>query len=443
MAKFTRFDVYLAYAFHLANAGGGMIGGRHTAVVVKSNQIFALGVDEQTHKEDWATAIVNVLQAVAASGYRLKNLDIYSTEEPTQMCIGMAKMAFVRGIYFRNSNGELKRINPSQGPIPQTPYIQKNDKSKVNLITYWDGSDLTNLIHQFQMSAPLSNLQLTRPSVTCGRRATALPNFPWIKNPLNPAGFQRESVSNLAESMFMLTAYALVEMTWNRKDPNGGHNIGSVLVSPQGAILGWAVNVNDDNLTRHGEVNLVKQYLARHPRLPTRSLFYTTLEPCHMCAGMISNAGQGIEVVYGQKDHAISNTALDNNVNSCIQRPCGGKPGASVGLDLSNKQLALSKIENLKKIELQKQNSIEQKLQANENSNKKRRSKTSRQIDPNQMMQTIKFLPSHQAWQSFESASETLFNMRKLLKEEADLQIWKSATDLIRHVQSHNFKISQ
>jgi tRNA(Arg) A34 adenosine deaminase TadA len=130
-----------------------------------------------------------------------------------------------------------------------------------------------------------------------------------------------------------------------------GQNIGSLLSDSEGNIIGWGFNTNRDNSTRHGEVNLIGNFLAENPGtdLPNGGTIYTTLEPCEMCSGFIARAvrsGYLFRVIYGQRDVNVSSTALQRRANPAITMTASSaalatpsmiKSGSTVGV---KKQLA-------------------------------------------------------------------------------------------------------
>ncbi|MBS1654694.1 MAG: nucleoside deaminase, partial [Bacteroidetes bacterium] len=78
-----------------------------------------------------------------------------------------------------------------------------------------------------------------------------------------------------------------------------------------------------ENATQHGEVISITSYLSRTRQFNLEGFtMYTTLEPCVMCAGMITMTSVA-KVVYGQHDveysKAFERLALDT-------RPIGGFP---------------------------------------------------------------------------------------------------------------------
>ena len=118
------------------------------------------------------------------------------------------------------------------------------------------------------------------------------------------------------DDLFTLATMAMVLKDWQH-DPSGrGHNIGTLLVDQHAKPVYWARNaVRTLNTTQHGEVRAIQGLLAcpgMSKNLKTYTL-YTTLEPCAMCAGMISMS-QIERVVYLQNDAVFGQIrqALDN-----------------------------------------------------------------------------------------------------------------------------------
>lgn len=114
------------------------------------------------------------------------------------------------------------------------------------------------------------------------------------------------------DDIFSLLAYALVYRAWQPDTipfaQRRGYNIGALLVDPENKPVAYDLNcVNSTgNATQHGEVRVITRYLEK-----TRSFLldgytlYVTLEPCIMCAGMITMTSID-RVVYGQHDVAYS-----------------------------------------------------------------------------------------------------------------------------------------
>ncbi|KHD88739.1 MAG: hypothetical protein OM95_07465 [Bdellovibrio sp. ArHS] len=65
-------------------------------------------------------------------------------------------------------------------------------------------------------------------------------------------------------------------------------DIAVVLVDANGRYLGFGVNSNSKNKTRHAEVNLLQNlYRAGQTKIPANAILFSTHKPCKMCAGMI------------------------------------------------------------------------------------------------------------------------------------------------------------
>jgi tRNA(Arg) A34 adenosine deaminase TadA len=98
----------------------------------------------------------------------------------------------------------------------------------------------------------------------------------------------------------------------------GNHPFGALLVK-DGKVLLMAENtVNSENdCTRHAELNLVSRASQElEPAILSRSILYTSTEPCAMCAGAIYWAGIRT-VVYSCSAESIGNIAGGQFVIPC------------------------------------------------------------------------------------------------------------------------------
>jgi tRNA(Arg) A34 adenosine deaminase TadA len=111
--------------------------------------------------------------------------------------------------------------------------------------------------------------------------------------------------------IYMMAAYALLSSRVIKQSANlpGGKNIGVLMVSPQGQIIGYGVNTNTANGTFHAEVNCLQSYYKFNKKgyagIPLDTRIYSTLQPCEMCAGMIWEAAvepTSLLVYYGMID---------------------------------------------------------------------------------------------------------------------------------------------
>ena len=129
------------------------------------------------------------------------------------------------------------------------------------------------------------------------------------------------------DEIFSLLTYALVYANWQPasvpRKQRRGYNIGAILVNKENQPVYCGLNCINatDNATQHGEVRAITDYLEKTRAFNLDGFtIYTSLEPCIMCAGMMTMTDVD-RVVYGQKDVDFSNglerLALDT-------RPYGG-----------------------------------------------------------------------------------------------------------------------
>lgn len=129
------------------------------------------------------------------------------------------------------------------------------------------------------------------------------------------------------DDIFSLLIYALVYQDWQNgsvpRNKRRGYNIGALLVTPQFEPVFHGLNCinSTDNATQHGEVRAITQYLEQTRKFNLDKYhIYTTLEPCVMCAGMITMVSAS-RLLYGQHDvdysKAFERLAMDT-------RPIGG-----------------------------------------------------------------------------------------------------------------------
>lgn len=154
-----------------------------------------------------------------------------------------------------------------------------------------------------------------------------------------PASLARQSAPDVAlsavqierDEIYGLLAYAVVRKDWqtDQTDPRRGHNIGSVLVDPDGKVVFWARNANSitKNGSQHGEVRLIRNYLQSYKGSYLKDFtVYTSLEPCAMCSGMMTLT-QVTRTVYGQTDpdygRALERLQLDSH---SFTQPNGFEP---------------------------------------------------------------------------------------------------------------------
>jgi tRNA(Arg) A34 adenosine deaminase TadA len=112
------------------------------------------------------------------------------------------------------------------------------------------------------------------------------------------------------DKLFLLAAQVMVYRDWQNSPKGRGHNIGAILVDKYSHPVFWARNAITalDDATQHGEVRLLQAFLHCNGigKFADGYTVYTTLEPCAMCAGMMSLA-KIRRVVYLQADPEYGN----------------------------------------------------------------------------------------------------------------------------------------
>lgn len=143
-------------------------------------------------------------------------------------------------------------------------------------------------------------------------------------NAAAPEGRIPPSGADEADWMATRAAIAIVHKDWQTNwDPTNrqfmrGYNIGSVLIDWPNRKAWWARNNVGcfNNGTQHGEVRAMQQYtFSTQQYYLDKATIYTTLEPCVMCAGMMSMEKVG-RTIYAQHDpsfgDALQRLALDS-----------------------------------------------------------------------------------------------------------------------------------
>ena len=138
-----------------------------------------------------------------------------------------------------------------------------------------------------------------------------------------------DSVQQERDNIFSLLTYAIVYNDWQPdsvpREARRGYNIGALLVNKANEPVQYGLNsINStENATQHGEVRSITAYLEKTRQFNLEGFtIYTSLEPCIMCAGMITMTAIQ-KVVFGQHDveysKAFERLAIDT-------RPIGGFP---------------------------------------------------------------------------------------------------------------------
>ena len=283
------------------------------------------------------TAIANVLHG--AQG-RLDNKWLLASYVPTPLCLGMANILGISSVGFLDA-GNVKDAATTQDIVR----LYKLPGQNVSLFSAQPKTDLPNWKANPEKFLEAANgeffgslkpeYQGTLKSLkSCPRfdqrdvGAKLLGIFTQVPTTLPAAALS----DGERDFIFMHLAFALVGQTWNPvvswdvKDSSGekfgGNNVGAVILE-KNKIIGWGVNLAAQNPVFHAESLAILSYLKGHNKasLPDGATIYTSLEPCKMCAGMITGAGKNIEVVMGAKDHLINTVISDGKKhNGCSER---------------------------------------------------------------------------------------------------------------------------
>lgn len=132
----------------------------------------------------------------------------------------------------------------------------------------------------------------------------------------------KDPVRQEVDEIYSLLVYALVYADWQPasvpRPQRRGYNIGALLVDKENKPVFYDLNCinSTDNATQHGEVRAIIAYLDKTRQFNLEGFtIYTSLEPCIMCAGMMTMTDVD-RVVYGQKDvdfsKGLERLALDS-----------------------------------------------------------------------------------------------------------------------------------
>ncbi|WP_434389928.1 Bd3614 family nucleic acid deaminase [Melittangium boletus] len=311
------------------------------AVLVDSHDVpLAVGLHPTTDTRSTAhSAIVNILQ----NHNRVRATDKFIvTYKPTAMCLGMLNNfkssggeEVVRLEVFNTSDEELK-----EGAQLDTKGVDVSSLQKLLASAKKRGGDVHTVASGFDALAKAPYTQ---------RRPIPKPHAIALARVPPPPPFRGAAAPEpFADNSFMLLAFSLVALSWYDKGTYekkvaptlSGNNVGAVIVKNQ-QIISWGINVGGQHSTLHAETLAIQAYLERtgEAALPSGCVIYSTLQPCHMCAGFIAQMGHGVRVVYGMQDNqlqtclkAVERPWLSSESTALIEavnKKKGGQQGAS------------------------------------------------------------------------------------------------------------------
>ena len=115
-------------------------------------------------------------------------------------------------------------------------------------------------------------------------------------------------MTNEVDRIYMLLIFSLVYNDWQKESvfwkDRRGYNIGALLVNENQEPAYYSLNsvISANNVTQHAELRSILGFLDKSKKfnLPGFTM-YSTLEPCIMCAGMMTMSGVK-KIVFGQRD---------------------------------------------------------------------------------------------------------------------------------------------
>ena len=317
MPPATLAEYYLYQAHYLKARNGGT----DYAVVWTNAAAAGIGRDAAAGANDYASAIVNVLQGLGFVGGGQVNIS--ASYVPTEKCLGMAKMRQFRRIYnvahggaieYRQLTGDppwnAAVFNPMVGGLAASP-CDRLDGFLLNPNAHLQAAGRALGLAQVAPVVPLVPPQDWVPVLPVhGRRVP--PPLVTPDPPSRPIQPRDDATSDIRNELLITLAFACVDASYGAAGGPAGRRIGCVLVDANDNLLAAGVNSANHHMTLHGETTLMTAYVTANNQLPNHCRLYTTLEPCHMCSGMLYDTafGHNIRVYYGQNDPSIVNSVL-------------------------------------------------------------------------------------------------------------------------------------
>ena len=160
--------------------------------------------------------------------------------------------------------------------------------------------------------------------------ATTKPNYPHMLTQIN---LSSENQNFKLQRLYKAAAFSLFSSDIAVAPPDSPYDyaIAAILVANNGEILSFGLNKAGTSRLHHAEICALKSYLDNHAKtdLPNDCHLYTTLKPCHMCAGFLSHYAQrtqGLHIYYGHTDHNALVTALESSTATINKLDNTGKP---------------------------------------------------------------------------------------------------------------------
>lgn len=317
--------------------------GKDVAYLVQDDKIIAKGVKGDKGYEE---PIVNMLH-----NHSSPEGTIFATYAPTDMCQGLAWQKSLQKIIYAENFAPKSisliddvihdpvdlEIGSSFEIVPPGGEARLNTYPTTQLLfNNWDAL-FNQSAPQIELSDAAEDIYSSNQGIgTYDKRVSKGTETSMLTRISTSIPVQTGKVDTDPERkdrIWMKIAYALAAAALpdqrkkqkNKKKPSflpHGHNVAAIMVSSTDLILGWGVNIKDLNGCFHAETSMILAYLAQKnvSKLPEGVRIYSTLAPCHMCAGLITTLGVNVPVVVGHMDPRIKDSTLDKKKNGSIQR---------------------------------------------------------------------------------------------------------------------------
>ncbi len=228
----------------------------------------------------------------------IDGLVLISNQPPSDWCNGIMTLYGVDCLYHPSKTGKIREIRFTRD--------RRSISDSINLVLTKPGANCPNppmaITTEYTAMAPHQDFPLP-------------PDLQQL-----PLGQKFRSTKNVHQ-FFSHLALDLVSVAMgSRGTEHRGKNIGAVITDDKGVILGWGINTNNNAKWRHAEVNAIRSITRRLKGVPPHMNIYTTLEPCEMCSGMITNLaanGATINVYYLAQDPKVTCSALKTSARNC------------------------------------------------------------------------------------------------------------------------------
>lgn len=232
--------------------------------------------------------IQHIIERPDFRNHSAPRIAIYTTDEPTQACIGMMFMSPIQRLVFTRGTEDRCVLSGALESIahPDDFFVGGFHPANPHHLEVRDG----------------------------------IVGHPQFKFQGTPPG----ALTSIRIGVYMAVTMAIASLM-GRGGFLPGRVVSAILVGEDGAILTFGVNTGDDNYTLHAECNCLFSYhlLWRDRPLKAGTTMFTSLESCPRCAGAFTTAmAPGCRVYFARPDDKLrgTRTALRENDNNCEQQ---------------------------------------------------------------------------------------------------------------------------